>query len=536
MNNICKIYFTCAWQDSNSLLDKLKLNTPSNKGIWNNIEGVNDINNFDYMVVLDDIDTFLLNMGAVNFVKLIKNPDKIIYFQRENTAILNNSKKSWFFEKVIPILKHKYSYEDDFFYTFTGANFLNKTYDELKAMEYPRKTNKISCIISNKNFGITYQNRINFIKQFSNNYKIDVFGKGWKNEFGNNYKGELGSYHQETNKETSKLDGLLTYNYSICLENYPNEKCLSEKITDCLLTWCMPIYSGPKCTNKYYPEDSFHLIDINNENCYSHVNNLSNQVITDKNIQAITEARNLILDKYNIWEQIYQIVNYPIKYKINYNHNLTLYFCHYPKTGGTYIENILFNTNNENNFKLNKAFIDNNIKKEFLTHDIDYYLYKKPNTLLICMSRNPLDLLKSYYSHGQAGLNNIIIKHDIKSFDEFLNIFISSKNKDFPRFIDNYLYRNFFINNKCIFDIILKTDTLEADVKNLLEMLNIDISLVNFNVNNYDRNNYMYEGFTNIHNLTHKHERSKGIIYSDEQKKLIYNKYKFYFDYFDYKI
>ena len=37
--------------------------------------------------------------------------------------------------------------------------------------------------------------------------------------------------------------------------------------------------------------------------------------ITQKNIDAIGEARNLILDKYNIWEHIYQIIDNTNKYK-----------------------------------------------------------------------------------------------------------------------------------------------------------------------------------------------------------------------------
>ena len=59
---------------------------------------------------------------------LLSHLDKLIYFQRENTAILSKTKKSWFQNNMLPKLKHKYSYEDDFIYTFTGANFLNKTY------------------------------------------------------------------------------------------------------------------------------------------------------------------------------------------------------------------------------------------------------------------------------------------------------------------------------------------------------------------------------------------------------------------------
>ena len=317
------IYFICPWEDSNSLLNKLKKNTPNNEGMWKNLKGVNNINECDYIVVLDDLHIVFLNMGLNNFVKIVNNINKIIFFQRENTSILNMSNMSWFRKELLPLLTHNYSYENNFFYTFTTAHFLNKTYDELKEMEYPKKTKNISCIVSNKNLGSSYADRINFIKNYSKKFpnNIDIYGKGWNNELGINYKGELGSYHQTKNIETSKLDGLIEYNYSICLENYPNEKVTSEKITDSLLCWCMPIYSGSKYTKKYYPNDSFHLINIKDVDVYDRVNNISNNLITEKNIEAIRLARNLILDKYNIWQQIYEITENADLFKKNYNFN-----------------------------------------------------------------------------------------------------------------------------------------------------------------------------------------------------------------------
>jgi len=319
-----KIFFICPWESSELLLDKLKRNTPKNKGIWKNLIGVNNINESDYVVILDNLNDKFLNIGFDAFVSKIGDLNKIIYFQRENTAILNMVNKSWFQERIVPNLEHNYSYEDDFFYTFTTPHFLNKTYDELKSIDYPKKTNNISCIVSARSGGATYEDRKRFIIDYSNKYpnSIDIYGKGWKNQLGTNFKGELGSYHQTSNKKTSKLDGLLPYNYSICLENYPEEKVTSEKITDCILCWSMPIYSGTKVTNKYYPNDSFHLIDIKNVNVYEKVNEISRKQITEKNISALREARNLILDRYNIWEQVYKISDNYIKYCIYYNHNL----------------------------------------------------------------------------------------------------------------------------------------------------------------------------------------------------------------------
>ena len=314
-----KIVFFCPWESTTNLLNKLKKNTLNNKGVWKNIIGIDDIKIADYIIILDDLPNNILNLGYNNFINSIKDINKLIYFQRENTALLKN-KNSWFRSIILSTLKHNYSYDNGYFYTFTTAHFLNKSYDELKSMKYPDKNKNISCIVSSKNLGPTYTDRKKFIKNYSNNFQnsIDIYGKGWDKELGNNYKGELGSYHQNINKNTSKLDGLLSYNYSICLENYPQEKVMSEKITDCLLSWCLPIYSGSEYTNKYYPKDSFYLINIKDETVYDKIYKITNKSITKDNINAIRKARNLILDKYNIWEQIFQIIDNVDVFKKNY--------------------------------------------------------------------------------------------------------------------------------------------------------------------------------------------------------------------------
>lgn len=315
-----KIYFTCYWQEN--FLDVIKKNTPNNSGIWKNIYATNDIYDCDYIIVLDDLDKNLLQKGETHFKNIIKE-SQIIFFQRENTAFIKQRYKSWFIANILPNVNKKYTHENKFFYTFTTANFLNKTYDQLKNMKCPKKSKNISCIVSTKNINSNYAKRIQFIKNYSDKYpnSIDIFGKGWNTNLGNNFKGELGNYHRhDKNKKHSKLDGLYYYNYSICLENFPNEiGYTSEKITDVLLSWCMPIYWGSKYTNKYYPKDAFHLIDLDEENILEKVHNISQTPITQENIEAIKIARNLILDKYNIWEHIYQIILNQKNYENNYS-------------------------------------------------------------------------------------------------------------------------------------------------------------------------------------------------------------------------
>jgi hypothetical protein len=311
-----KIYITCPWQDSTSILNKYKKNTPGNKGIWKNIEAVTNYQDAEYLIVLDNLYKDLIELGEHHFLNKFNNLNKIIHFQRENTGILKYGKKNWYLNNILPKLRNHITYEKRFLYTFAPASFINKTYDELKSMKYPNKTKNISCVVSSKlfnKFTDGYKKRTKFIKKYSSLYpeKIDIYGFGWNKQIlGNNYKGKLESYHQEKNNRTDKSHALLSYHYSIALENFPKDiGKLSEKITDCILCWTIPLYWGSGTYSRILPEKSYHLINIENKDVFENIQNIILNNPTDEEIKALKEAREIILDKLNIWEQIYQIIN-----------------------------------------------------------------------------------------------------------------------------------------------------------------------------------------------------------------------------------
>lgn len=545
-----KVYFMCQWDAH--LLKRLKNSTPGSLGSWKNIEGVSTIRECDYIVVLDDLDNATIKAGKECFIRCLNHLklslDRVIYFQRENTGLLN--KRSWFHTDILVDLKHNYSYENSYFYTFTSAQFINMTYDELKQLTYDEakmsKTKCLSAVVSSKNNGKTYLDRIKFLSRYSqsNPGKVDIYGKGWartQHQLGDNYKGELGSYHQDDNCSTSKADGLKNYAYSLCLENYPDDELISEKITDALLLWAMPIYSGSKSTCKYLPKEAFHLIDVTDPDSVGRVEYIVEHFIAEENVRAMRKARNLILDKYNIWEQVRQIIDDTIKYKIAYNFNLSVYFCHYPKTGGTYVKNIIYGVENgvdhitDTHIKQSivaKQFKQRNIDFKILPHDAPYKQYVKPNTLLFTSVRNPTTLVKSYYSHGQLGFQNVLKDERIKSFGDFFDLFMS--NNPYPRFTSGELYKDMFVNGKTIYDTVLRLEHLEADLKCFFDSCGIDYSQVNFDLSDYNRNKYTFKGWVDKDKRNHKNERKSGLVITGEMKTQMYDKYKHYFDYYGY--
>jgi len=107
---------------------------------------------------------------------------------------------------------------------------------------------------------------------------------------------------------SSKWDGLEHYSYSIAIENSCKENYFSEKFTDCILAWTIPIYYGCPNIDKYFSKDCYYWLDITSANCFTELEKILNTPITEKQIKAMEKARDLILNKYNVWEVVDNIV------------------------------------------------------------------------------------------------------------------------------------------------------------------------------------------------------------------------------------
>lgn len=292
-----KIIFYCNWgSTTKQILDKYKLFTKNNKGIYKNIKGVSNVDEADIIIFLEGIP------NNFNF-NLLKNKI-VICFPREPFF---NLKKNWESLK----LKNGFTY-DNFYHVVTYPQFLNKDYDFFLKLQYDSqiKTKNLSLVSSGKN----YKERKKFIIKISNILKnrCHIYGSNWnKNELNNeSYKGVLGCYHNNINKyNKTKYDGLINYKFSICIENIKRKNYFSEKFTDAILCWTIPIYYGCPNILDFFPKDAFYIININEENIHEKIINIINKPITNKNIIALQKARDLILNKYNIWGTINNLIH-----------------------------------------------------------------------------------------------------------------------------------------------------------------------------------------------------------------------------------
>jgi hypothetical protein len=159
---------------------------------------------------------------------------------------------------------------------------VNKDYEYLKQCGVPEKTRRLSWITSNAKFLRGHRARMQLLEQLKAKAEFDLFGKGIR-------------YIED------KWDGLASYRYTIAVENFSGPYYWTEKIADALLSWTMPIYYG--CTNieSYFPKEAMVRIDLHDPNV---VEKILDVVASDRwkqSLDAIAEARQLILDRYQIF-------------------------------------------------------------------------------------------------------------------------------------------------------------------------------------------------------------------------------------------
>ena len=271
-----KIYFQCSWtEDKNFVLDWLKRSTPNGSGVWENLEGTTNLEEADYIVHLGNL-------------KNHTTPSKVIQFRREPDFIMPF--------KALDEAKYVSDYGNVDNYHFTSWWNIAENYTTLSELDYDAnsKPEKCSTICSPK-----HKHRNEFLFEVSNHtpYQIDMYGPP-------PMQGVFGKLYRPIHR-VLKTPALLPYDYSIAMENSSQSNYWTEKISDCYLCWTMPIYWGCPNIHEFFPEDSYKLLDIKDPKS---IKEIMEQPIEDKHIQAMREARDLVLNKYNIWPTLKRII------------------------------------------------------------------------------------------------------------------------------------------------------------------------------------------------------------------------------------
>ena len=162
-----------------------------------------------------------------------------------------------------------------------------QTYDSLK-VSTPEKTRLMSVITSNKAFTKGHRERIEFVMKLKEHYgdQLDLFGWGF-NDFKN------------------KWDVIAPYKYHIAIENCSTPHYWTEKLADTYLGNAFPFYIGCENIGDYFSEDAFIKLDIHDvEGAIRIIDNAIAEDVAGTHSVAVEEAKQLVLDKYNLFNLI----------------------------------------------------------------------------------------------------------------------------------------------------------------------------------------------------------------------------------------
>jgi len=170
---------------------------------------------------------------------------------------------------------------------------VNRDYDFLSRCGAPEKARTLSWVTSNKAVFRGHRARLRFMQALEKqvgaetSFAFDLFGIGYR-------------YIED------KWDALAPYRYSLAIENYANAWYWSEKLTDCFLAWCMPVYYGCTRITDYFPSEALLIIDLQDPDCSGQIRAAIENKLWQRNLEAIAYARKLTLERYQLFPFIAQ--------------------------------------------------------------------------------------------------------------------------------------------------------------------------------------------------------------------------------------
>ena len=253
--------------------------TPNKSFQWNDITFTEEeVEECDYLVVLD---------YPGKDVNVRVNPDNIIHLSLEPCN--EYSKYRHYANKKS---KHVYSHlvKPNSIQSHGALPWhIDKDYDYLKALKPSslEKEDVITWVTSNQRGSIGHQKRMAFFDAIEHLPYMRMYGRGIK-------------------PIDSKWDVLQNSKYAIAYENFDIDYYWTEKISDCFLTYTVPIYVGSKSISQYFPEGSYIQIDPNDKHIETFFSELLQSNRFELALDAVTQARNLVLDEYQLFPFLYK--------------------------------------------------------------------------------------------------------------------------------------------------------------------------------------------------------------------------------------
>lgn len=267
-----------------------KTYTEDNSGKWKEMQSVDDFKEAEYLIYVNRPD-FMIPF----------NPNKIFAFTAEPTE--------WAFSKSmwsgLPEGVHIYSRPVNHWHSFIP-------YSEFKKMEFPIKKKDLSWVTTSQGDVYTPSGiqktegqilRMNFLHRFLQKHtnKMYLYGRNLNHYYGmQNFQfcgGEL----------TDLWDGIKDFRYTIAFETSMQDGYFC-KLIDGILAGCMPIYWGCPDIDKYLPKNCVVRVDLRKDldDVCDEVVDIAKSDARETNLDELKAAKELLLDKWNMFEIIYQ--------------------------------------------------------------------------------------------------------------------------------------------------------------------------------------------------------------------------------------
>ena len=170
----------------------------------------------------------------------------------------------------------------------TGADFC-RDYDFFKRRSIISKERKLSVVTSGPRHYKGHRDRYTFVMEYLKPHfgdRIEIFGRGIR-DF------------------RDKVEVIEPFKYHLALENGSEKNYFTEKLTDSFLGLAYPIYFGAPNIYDFFSPDMLTVIDINKpKEAIAIIEQILDQDFYEKRLPFLCAARDLVLDKYNLFSFI----------------------------------------------------------------------------------------------------------------------------------------------------------------------------------------------------------------------------------------
>jgi hypothetical protein len=304
-----KIYFAPTNIPTEQYIKEFSLQTPSSKGIWNNITYTKIIEDADYLIIQDyTSDENLINKfekkNIIYFNREVLDKKNFYKYKKKKFTIFSFWDKSgylfskWIYTKPLKkfSINNLYNYIFSKFQSYEG---LKKNYDQIKIDSHKEKRKTLCCVLTNKKYTEGHKIRINFTKQFIKKFSFNLYGSiKFKNS-------DIKKYNNSKYK--------LLKNYKYCL-GFDNQDHISNffgtQFTDAILCLCVPIFWCGTNLEKFFPKNSFIQFDARKPEIeIPRIIEILNKDNYNRRLPDLKRARDLILNKYNFWPTVESIIS-----------------------------------------------------------------------------------------------------------------------------------------------------------------------------------------------------------------------------------